>query len=252
MVVAACGSSTTVTSAPDEGVDTAAEQWQDAATHYRFVVERVCCPTGRAAVEVADGAVVAFEPVSGDTSGLDRTIEDWFAVIDTGADLVATFDDELGHPVTLEGDEIGSVRFGSVVVLDGGALSGPDAPAGIHECALLTRGEVDGFFGAAVEVGTYHAPLVQVATCRWDVGDESLVLTLFAGSDAFETAVADGSEVDGLPGPGRGTVTADGATLAVDLDSVVLVFEFRGRSSDATLEGLIELIRAAAPRVPGR
>lgn len=207
------------------------------------------------AIEVRGGATESTV-VSGDPTGLGLSVDEWFALLnDLGESAVTEFDESLGFPVVISGPEAGSdesIRITSFVLLDGAALDVPTAAAGIHECALLTRGDVDRFFAHPAPLGTYSAPLVQVATCHWDRDNVSLTMTLFPSSQDIAALVADHERVNSMDWPAVIAQDSGAITMVVDLGRATLMME--ARASDDLLppvERLMDVATAAAQRVPG-
>lgn len=235
---------------------------------YRFTIEWLClCPQTRGTIEVIDGDVVSISAMSedADVSALDRTIDDLFAMAVAAADgtqyagagapgeVTAALDAEYGIPVRVSADPLaGAVddEFGwqitGFVALDGLAFEGSASPAGVHECALLTRGEVESLLGEGVPLGEYVTPAVTVSVCTWTGAGRSLVLTLFpAPADGLAEPFPDATPLDGA----AGAVFAerDGTTLvATEAGGTVVALEMDG--ADAAV--LADLLAAAVRRLP--
>ena len=265
------GQTTTPPSQKDDDLARLAEardRWDEAAiSHYRFVVEENCfCPPLQASVEVKDGEVVAVTPI-GDTDPqlafdvLGRPVEEWFTQaanwITAGHDRWAvTFDTQFGYPTSmwidpdLEAvDEEDGYTLTSLVVLRGEPLDGAEAAAGIHECALFTRGEIDDLFGVAVPLGEYSAPSPAVAVCVWETDDARLTMRLFPAEDGMapEQFVPEPS-TSGPTASGRPAAWNEKITAVIALRTVV-VLEHEGLGMEQ--DRLLEMAETAAARLPG-
>jgi hypothetical protein len=246
----------------------ARDRWQAAdISHYRFVVEENCfCPQLQAQVEVIDGEVVAVTPI-GETDGqlawdvLGRPIEGWF---DQAEEWIqarhdawsVSFDTQFGYPTGMSidpdldvFDEEDGYTLTSLVVLRGEPLDGAEAAAGIHGCAVFTRGEIDDLFGEAVPLGEHDAPTADMGVCVWETDDARLTLRLFPAEDGAvpEAFVAEpltsGQTPSGRPAAWNGYMTA-----VIALRTVV-VLEHEGL--DADVDRLLEMAETAAGRLPG-
>jgi len=243
-------------------------RWEDAdIAHYRFVVEENCfCPQLQASVEVLDGEVVAVTPI-GETDGqlafdvLGRSIEGWFDQAEQWIEgehdaWSVSFDTQFGYPTSMSidpdlaaVDEEDGYTLTSLVVLRGGSLDGAEAAAGIHECALFTRGEIDDLFGEAVPLGEHSAPSVDVAVCTWETGTARLTMRVFpAEGDATPQDFVTEPLTSGETASGRPAAWNDSMTAVIALRTVVIL-EHEGL--DAGVDSLLEVAETAAGRLPG-
>ncbi len=249
-------------------VDDARVRWGQAGiTSYRFTIEWSCfCPPTHATVEVSNGEIGSIVSLTGGSAAavLGLTIEGLFDEIESaaaGSDseaghpgaVTAVFDSDYGYPVSVSADPILEAvddEFGweitGFVALQGAIFERADAPAGIHECALLMRGEVDSVLGAGTPLGDFSTPAVTISICTWSGADSSLVLTLFPTPDGgllvpYPDAIAlKGSE-------GVLVEQFDGASLVVvDVGGTVIALE----SSVADPSLLAELLMSVAGRLP--
>jgi len=266
LLVAACAGS-----GSDPGVpvafDDARQLWrQSGITSYRFNIEWFCfCPPTRGNVEVIDGEIASIVRLGGaaNTSMLEVTIEDLFDRIESAAggfgtdsgpgNVTAAFDSEYGFPVTVSADPILEAvddEFGweitGFVALDGAGFEAPDAPAGIHECALLQRREVDSVLGDGTPLGDFSTPAITISVCTWSGARSSLVLTLFPTPEGgltvpYPDAVA-------LPGSEEVFIQESDRRVLVVIDAEGTAVALQAEVEDP--QELAELLLLAAGRLP--
>ena len=242
--------------------------WHQAGvTSYRYTIEWFCfCPPAYGVIEVTDGEIESVVSLIGDVVApeLELTIEDLFDEIEAAAkgaypgaggpgQVTVEFDPDYGYPVSASVDPILDAdddEFGweitEFIALNGAALEDPSAPAGIHECALLTRGEVESVLGSGAPLGEFTTPAITISICTWHGASSSLVLTLFPTPDGglhlpYPDVVAlEGSE-EIFVGESNG-----GVMVVLDADGTVVALE--GEAGDSVR--LAELLVTAAGRLP--
>jgi hypothetical protein len=246
-------------------VDEARSLWRESGINsYRFTIKWSCfCPPTHSVIEVIDGAVISVAALNADANvgSLETTIDDLFREVTSAARgfgddgpgrVTAVFDPAFGFPVSVSADPILDAtddEFGweitGFVALDGSGFEGPEAPGGIHECALLTRGEVDSVLGVDTPLGEYSTPAVTISVCGWLGSRGSLVMTLFPAPDG------------GLSGPYPDAVPLEGfdSVVGESRDGGTLVAMVSGRTAivvEGTAEPaeLAQLLAVAASRLP--
>ena len=147
-----------------------------------------------------------------------------------------------------------------IVACGGGSGSttidpGSMEPAGVHECASATRGEIDEFFGTPTPEGVYNAPFIFVAVCVWSGADAKLVLTLYSPpSQSASEIAANFGEIEPVEDVGIEAWWSPGAEsslLVVDLGPTLMQLEWTAPESSQDLDALSALANAMIARIPG-